>query len=293
MRLDTRPHNAKSPTAEQFAALVGQLRRANEELNDFVRALAHDMGANLMLMESSTARLKRALADDRRAGAEENLDHLEACLRQSRRLLDDMVELGRSGSVRVEPCRVELEAVVDEVLFEQRELLSARGVEVRVERPLPAFWCNEDRLKQIVVNLVCNAVKHGCNPQGGRVTISGAEETGKLAGFRVHDNGPGIDPRWHEEVFLPGRRLPGTTTEGSGMGLAIVRKIAGLYRGDVRVDPHVSAGTAFVVRLPKAEQTASRPASRRAGGPSDPPPARHAGHSPRPHDPRLERPGRR
>lgn len=282
MRVDVRQHAESAFSRPQYAALVEELRRTNREMNDFVRALAHDMGANLMLLECSAARLKRSLSRERSEEAEENLAHIEACLRQSRRLLDDMVELGRSGSLRMEPCRVELAAVVDEVLLEQRELLQTRGVQVHVERPLPVFWCNEDRLKQIVVNLVRNAVKHGCPASGGRITIAGvADETvraRKLAGFRVQDNGPGIAPRHVEDVFRPGWRAPGTVAEGSGMGLAIVRKIAGLYGGDAYVDTNSPGGT-FVVRLPQARLGANS--------------GRHPGHSPQPHNPKLGRPSRR
>jgi signal transduction histidine kinase len=298
----TRP--AKAPTAQQFAALVGQLRRTNDELNHFVRALSHDMGANLMLLESSVSRLKRSLRGGRPA-AGEDMAHVEACLRQSRRLLNDMVELGRTGSVQVEPRRVELEGVVDEVLFEQRELLAARGIKVEVQRPLPAFWCNEDRLKQIVVNLVRNAAKHGCDPHRPRITITCSDavpmENGsdrRLAEFRVHDNGPGIPPQFREEIFLPGRRLTQADVEGSGMGLAIVRKIVELYGGAVFVDPQTAEGTVFAVRLPQpveAQPPAPHSEARPAAG-VERPAARHSSHSPQPHNrfqPGLKRPGRR
>lgn len=293
----------KGPTAQQFAALVDQLRRNNEELNHFVRALSHDMGANLMLLEGSVSRLKRTLDD--RPMASEELAHVEACLRQSRRLLNDMVELGRTGSVQVEPQRVELAAVVDEVLYEQRELLAARGVEVDVDRPLPAFWCNEDRLKQVVVNLVRNAANHGCDPDRPRIMIAAPGGLpgnrggdARLAEFRIHDNGPGIPARFREEIFLPGRRLAQASVEGSGMGLAIVRKIVELYGGEVFLDPKSPIGTTFVVRLPKpaaVELPAISPSTKKAKHLPERSAARHSSHSPQPHarpQPVLKRPGR-
>jgi signal transduction histidine kinase len=285
------------PTA-QVAALVSQLQRSNEELNHFVRALSHDMGANLMLIEGSVSRLKRSLGAERAPQADEHLAHVEACLRQSRRLLNDMVELGRTGSVQVQPRRVELEAVLDEVLFEQRELLASRQVQVDVERPLPAFWCNEDRLKQIVVNLIRNAAIHGCDRQWPRIVVSTmADAPPGLVGFSIHDNGPGIERRFHEEIFLPGRRLAEASTEGSGMGLAIVRKIAGLYGGTVFLDPQGTSGTTFVVQLPRpAEAGHESPPPHKRGQPSAGlPPTRHPGHSPRPHrrlQGKLKRQGR-
>jgi len=287
MRTDNANNHKKdrSPT-EQVAALVAQLQRSNEELNHFVRALSHDMGANLMLIESSVSRLKRSLGAERAERADEDLAHVEACLRQSRRLLNDMVELGRTGSVQVQPGRVELEAVLDEVLFEQRELLASRQVHVEVMRSLPAFWCNEDRLKQIVVNLIRNAAIHGCDPRRPRIVISAAAGAARgLAGFSIHDNGPGIDRRYREEIFLPGRRLVEASAEGSGMGLAIVRKIAELYGGTVSFDPQCVSGTTFVVQLPTPAEAGSDPPPPHQRGRQSPalPSTHHRGHSPQPH----------
>jgi signal transduction histidine kinase len=269
--------------------MVEQLRRAHEDLNHFVRALSHDMRANLFLVESSLAHLQRTLATSPSPGVDENLAHIAACLRQSRRLLDDLVELGRTGNVPVEPCRVELSAVVQEVLFEQRELIRQRGMQLDVRQPLPALWCNEDRLKQIVVNLVRNAIKHGCDPQQPRITIGAVEseesdnapQRAGLGGFYVQDNGPGIAPQFHKEIFLPGRRLANAAPDGSGMGLAIVQKIVDHYGGAVHVDPACTAGSRFVVWLPVAPADQPGPETPRPAGQRLP--TRPGGHKFHPH----------
>jgi signal transduction histidine kinase len=245
----------------------------NEELEHLVRAVSHDMSANFMLLEDSFSQLKKSLAQFLQSPPEadelgERVAHVEACLHGSRRFLDDLVWLARTGRVEMEPGRVELAAVVDEVLFEQQESLAEHHVEVEVLPPLPVLWCNQGRLKQIVTNLVRNAVHHGCDPEHPRITIApavptdaaGASQPGAAA-FRIHDNGPGIDRRFCREIFLPGRRLRGAGADGSGMGLAIVRKIVDHYGGSVFVDPDCDAGTAFVVCLPGAPAEAARAAA--------------------------------
>jgi hypothetical protein len=68
--------------------------------------------------------------------------------------------------------------------------------------------------------------------------------------LKFHDNGPGIEPAFHESVFLPGRRLAKANADGSGMGLAISRKIVEHYTGSIRIDPSCPAGTALLVTLP-------------------------------------------
>ncbi len=239
------------------------------ELDYLVRSLSHDMSANFMLLESSFSRLKKSLAPAADAApspqpaGEETLEqrvaHVEACLRESKRFLDDLVHLARTGTVEMEPQRVEVAAIVDDVLFEQRELFARRWIHVTVDRPLPVVWCNEGRVKQVVTNLVRNAARHGCDPDAPRIAIGPWTAVGQpphaeqpMAGFAVHDNGPGIDRAYRREIFLPGRRLPSAAAEGSGMGLAIVKKIVDHYGGSIRVASGADNGTTFAVVLPAA-----------------------------------------
>jgi signal transduction histidine kinase len=231
---------------------------SQDELDYLVRALSHDMGANFMVLEHSFARLKGAIQQVAGPDLDQAVAHVEACLRESRRFLGDLVDLARTGTVDMQPSQVELGDVVDEVLFEQRELLAERGILVDVRRPLAAVWCNPRRLKQVVTNLVRNAVKHGCDPTRPQMTIwstlggTAAADRAKLGlvALRVHDNGPGIEPEFQQEIFRPGRRLTRASAEGSGIGLAIVKKIAEYYGGSVSVDAETEAGTTMVVWLP-------------------------------------------
>ncbi|NUQ65316.1 MAG: sensor histidine kinase [Pirellulales bacterium] len=239
-----------------------RLRHARDELEHSLRALSHDMAANFMLLDNSFRRLKASLAAGDPGEVQPLVAHVEACLRESKRFLDDMAMLARSGTLSMEPCCVEVGEIVEEVLFEQRELLVERRVEVDV-RPLRAVWCNRHRLKQVLTNLIRNAVKHGCDPQQPRITISAEFRRNRitppnspLVAIRVHDNGPGIDPRHHEEIFLPGRRLLSSSEEGVGMGLAIVRKIAEHFGGSATVEASCRNGTAFLVALPAPPEPA-------------------------------------
>jgi signal transduction histidine kinase len=150
---------------------------------------------------------------------------------------------------------VDLNALVDEIVLEQRELLAARQIEVVVERPLPLLWCHADRLKQIVANLLGNAARHGCDPRKPRITIAARpaqSPEARMASFQIHDNGLGIEPRFRSEIFAPGWRVPGTAVEGTGMGLAIVKRMVEQYGGRVHLDSACTEGTCFVVALPAA-----------------------------------------
>ena len=249
---------------QEHSHMLRQLRHSHDEMDHFVRALSHDMSANFMLLESSFSRLKRALDEPSRPGLGELVTHVEACLRESKRFLDDLVGLARTGKVEMDPSRVEVASVVDEVLFEQGELLGSRNCRVDVRAPLPTVWCNQHRFKQVLTNLVRNAIKHGCDRDRPRITISssagGTEDAEEgMASIRIWDNGPGIAPRFHEEIFLPGRRLSQAAGDGSGMGLAIVRKIIRHYGGVIRIDPECREGTGLVVSLPVPPRNVPEP----------------------------------
>lgn len=246
----------------QYSEVLQQLHQSHAEFDHFVRALSHDMSANFMLLDGSFGRLKGLLANTPQPEVGEALAHVDACLRESKRFLDDLVGLAKTGKAQMEPARVEVGRVLDEVLFEQRDVLRQRNVRVEIRRPLPGVWCNELRLKQVLTNLIRNAVRHGCDPQEPLIVVSTAENwTGRpgnaqhrLVAIRVHDNGPGIDPKYQEEVFLPGRRLPAAVGDGSGMGLAIAKKVVEHYGGSIRVDSACRHGTAIVFSLPPSPE---------------------------------------
>jgi signal transduction histidine kinase len=232
-----------------------RLDRTHRELDHFVRALSHDMKANFMLLDHSFRELRRSCGHAPLEGLTDGFSHVEACLRQSSRFLDDLVTLARTGQMSMEPARVELTRVLGEVLYEQRELIEECQAVVDVASDLPAVWCNEDRVKQVVTNLVRNALRHGCDQRQAAIRISRIEPrdgNDRFAWLSIHDNGSGIPVSSREEIFLPGRRLPDAHESGSGMGLAIVRKIVEHYGGQAFVDPRCAQGTAFVVTLPRS-----------------------------------------
>ena len=167
--------------------------------------------------------------------------------------------MARTGTVQMEPSRVELSMAVEEVLFEQRELLAERGVRVDVEADLPAVWCNPCRVKQVLTNLVRNAVRHGCDPREPRITIarypspirpmpasSGSAFTTMARAFRSNRG---------KKFSSLADGLPAPIRMGSGMGLSIVRKIVQHYGGQVFVAPESGAGTMFVLSLPSATKS--------------------------------------
>ncbi len=229
-----------------------------------MRALSHDMTANLMLLESSLREVQATCATASPSqgltqGLTQGLAHVEACLKESKRFLDDLVALGQTGAVQMEPTRVELSAVIQETLFEQQPLLAERSIQVQFGHELPAVWCNPNRVKQVLTNLIRNAARHGCSADDPRISIEAipcpvrfATDYADQIWIRIYDNGQGIPAAARESIFLPGRRLVTAAAEGSGMGLAIVRRVVEHFGGYSGVESETAEGTAFLVSFPAA-----------------------------------------
>jgi signal transduction histidine kinase len=235
------------------------------EILHALRGLSHDMGASQIMLEHSFRRLKSLLEASRTSATPEDvslsLEQMEACMKASRGYLDDVLRLSTSGAAELEPEPVDVAMVIERVLLEQAPLLDERAARVQVRGPLPAVWCHPDRLRQILTNLLRNAALHGCDPEWPQITLHACpppDGDDSMAAVRVHDNGPGIDPRRRREIFLPGRRLSGPPGDGSGWGLPTSKRIAERFGGSLTLDTDCTTGTAFILALPGATDALER-----------------------------------
>ena len=120
------------------------------------------------------------------------------------------------------------------------------GFQITVDGPLPTLHVVRPPLETVLRNLLQNAIKHHDRPQEGRVTISVQRQQPGWVEFCVCDNGPGIDSRYHDRIFELFQTLrPRDDLEGSGMGLAIVKKTVESFGGSIRVESVPGQGAAF------------------------------------------------
>ena len=155
----------------------------------------------------------------------------------------------------VEP--VETELIVREVLALLEGECRAKGVRVTVAGPLPTFLCHRIHVKQIIENLVSNAIKFMGGQRAPHVVI-GAQETEEGRALFVRDNGVGIERSMLERIFLPFQRVHGENVSGAGLGLSIVKALADQCMGTVAVSSVVGLGSTFVIRLPCGPVSAGR-----------------------------------
>lgn len=213
--------------------LLSELRTKNEELQSFTYTVSHDLKAPLVTISGFMGYLEQ----DARKGDIERLNRdilrINEAVVKMQRLINELLELSRIGRLMNPPEEVSFEEIVREALELVEGRLKSRQVRVEVEADLPSVCGDRSRLVEVVQNLVDNAVKF-MGDQAEPLIEIGAIRSYNPA-FFVRDNGVGIDPEQHERVFGLFSKLD-ARTEGTGIGLALVRRIVEVHGGKVWVE---------------------------------------------------------
>ncbi len=230
----------------RIAETNATLARSNRDLDEFAHVISHDLKAPLRGISSISQWLAEDYGDSMPPEAHEHLALLRERARRMQDLIDGVLKYSRAQREPLRPELVPLREVIDQVLA---DIETPSGVTVEIECPTGAdVRCDRTRLRQVLQNLIENAVRH-VDPESGAVSIE-ARCAGDFCEFRVTDNGPGIDAKHHERIF---RIFQTIRTDGSstGVGLAIVKNLVERMGGEVRVESTLGAGATFVVMLPR------------------------------------------
>jgi PAS domain S-box-containing protein len=240
---------------QALAAAEAEARAANDAKNEFLSRMSHELRTPLNAVLGFGQLLEMELDET------EQLDSVQHVLRAGRHLLaliNDVLDIARieagEMSFSLEP--VPVEEIVDGVRRLMLPIADNAGVVLQQESGDPCFVvADAQRLRQILLNLVGNAVKY--SRPGGRVWMSWRLASGRVA-IDVGDDGPGIDPQLQPRLFTPFDRLgaEATSVEGTGVGLAVSRGLAELMAGQVSCRSELGAGSVFTVTLPAAEPPA-------------------------------------
>ena len=176
------------------------------------------------------------------------MELLRGRLNRMQALINGILEYSRVKRVNISTEEVEVQTLLD-------ELIPVLGVpethQVSLESAMPVLLTNRTRIEQVFSNLISNAFKYHDKPSG-KIRIS-YEEVGSFHQFTVADDGPGIDPAYHDKIFAIFQTLqPRDKVESTGVGLAIVKKIVEDQGGLVRVQSELGKGAAFIFTLPKS-----------------------------------------
>jgi len=225
-----------------------ELRRSNAELEQFAYVASHDLQEPLRMVASYSQLLERRYRDKLDSDAEEFIEFIVDGATRMQALINDLLAFSRVGT-RGKPFEpTDMADVVARAISNVQLAIEEAGAQVDVG-PMPAVVGDSSQLAQLFQNLISNAIKFR-GEDAPRVTIT-AEPAGEAVTFSLTDNGIGIDPQYAERIFLLFQRLH-TKREyaGTGIGLAICKKIVERHGGRIWVEGKPGEGTTFHFTLP-------------------------------------------
>jgi signal transduction histidine kinase len=252
--------------ALELARMARRLKKINEELDQFAYVTSHDLRAPLRGIANLSRWIEEDMGDKFTPEAHEQMELLRGRVERMEKMIDGILEFSRVGRVSQRSERIDVAAVVAEVI----DLLDVTPqFKVDVAAGMPVIFGERLRLQQVFLNLIGNAVKHHDKPRG-RISVGwrdvpdgdakgadgkavqGKAAEGGMVEFSVSDDGPGIDPKYHDLIFVIFQTLqPRDKVEGTGLGLSLVRKIVESQGGTIAVESQPGHGATFRFTWPR------------------------------------------
>ena len=233
-----------------------QLEVASRHKSEFLANMSHELRTPLNAVIGFAEVLRAKMAGEVNEKQAEYLDDIREAGEHLLSLINDILDLSKieAGRMELELSRFDLPKAIAQTLTQVRARALRNGIELGkdIDPGLAEFQADERKLKQILLNLLSNAVKF--TPDGGKVDVS-AKIHGKKIQIAVHDTGVGISPedqaRLFEEFKQVGRDRA-RKAEGTGLGLALTKRLVELHGGTIRVDSAAGKGSTFTVEMPLA-----------------------------------------
>jgi signal transduction histidine kinase len=251
----------KQRTAELERATL-RLRELDQLKSEFVSRVSHELRSPLTVMHTTLAVLLERMAGPITAQQDELLAACQTNIDRLARLVDNVLDLSRIESGRMELCPDEVDPseVIRSVVNYYQPIARERDVDLGVELAgagAEPLWADPDKMQQVLMNLVDNAIKF--TPRGGRVRVS-ARPSGSVCRFAVTDTGVGVSEGEREKIFEPfvqGRPAVGCKQRGAGLGLAIARTLVELHGGSLELASEEGKGTTFAFTIPRGRRSAA------------------------------------
>jgi len=232
---------------EQLVEYAATLEKINRELDQFAYIISHDLKAPLRAISNLSVWIEEDLEGKLDDGSLKNFDLLRSRIKRMESLITGVLEYSRAGRIKSELQPLNLNALVREI-FEQ--IAFPENFTIEIQEDLPTLAGEKIAIEQVFSNYISNTLKYNKN-EAPFIKIKAWDE-GNFYRFSVSDNGPGIDPQFHNKIFEIFQTLNARDqVESTGVGLAIVKKIVEEKGGRVWVESSPGEGAEFFFTLPK------------------------------------------
>jgi light-regulated signal transduction histidine kinase (bacteriophytochrome) len=230
-------------------ALNAKLKDANQELESFSYSVSHDLGAPLRHIDGYAAMLIDHTQGQLSEQAARYVDVIRTESKRMRQLIEDLLSFSRTSRAEMRRSRVDLDALVSSGIRDLELAMRGRNIEWNISA-LPPAAGDPALLKQVFANLLGNAVKYTRPRDPARIEIGAAEDDGGQMTLFVRDNGVGFDMKFVDKLFGVFQRLHmAEEFEGTGIGLANVRRIVTRHGGRIWAQAAVDQGATFSFTL--------------------------------------------
>jgi PAS domain S-box-containing protein len=245
--------SARKWAATERDKLIDELEKKNAELEQFTYTVSHDLKSPLITIKGFLGLVREDVESGDRERLEKDIQRISGAAEKMHALLGDLLELSRVGRLINPPETVRFNDLVSDTV----ELLHGRivqnNIQMQVEDDLPVLHVDRRRIVEVLQNLIENAAKFMEGQPSPVISIGQASERDGMPVLFVRDNGIGIESEFHERIFGLFNKLD-ARTEGTGIGLALVKRIIEFHGGGIWVESEAGKGSTFFFTLPRAEE---------------------------------------
>ena len=234
---------------EEAEALIGELSSKNSQLERFTYTVSHDLKTPLVTVRGFAGMLEKDLAEGNTEGVKKDLQHILSGTGTMANLLEDLLKLSQIGLVVNKMDTISLSNLFEEASGDLHKLITETNAQINIQPDMPKVYVDRVRMYEVAMNLLQNALKFASHDESARIKVS-ARTINNSVECCVEDNGIGIDPEYHEQIFGLFNRLD-QSYEGTGIGLSLVKSIVEAHQGGIRVESRgAKTGSKFYFTLP-------------------------------------------
>lgn len=227
-----------------------ELKQVNEELESFSYSISHDLRAPLRSINGFADVLKEEFGDQLEDEGLRLLGIIKDSGIKMGTLIDDILTFSRLGRKELKTGKVELGMLCEQIIKEAENTFPEQKIEIKMT-DLPTVKADLSLIRQVFINLLFNAVKYSSKEEVSRIDIRSTENEEQVV-ISIKDNGTGFDMKYHDKMFGVFQRLHSSNSfEGTGVGLAIVKRIINKHGGEVWAEGVPEEGSTFYISLPK------------------------------------------